>query len=87
MEKAETKNADFGAQLPLSEKESISRPSTPDAAGEGTAPVVSTPSAPSQDKAELKKVASVNDVAAIPNGGLRAWLQVLGSFFLFFNTW
>ncbi|KAL2840284.1 major facilitator superfamily domain-containing protein [Aspergillus pseudoustus] len=22
-----------------------------------------------------------------PNGGIRAWLQVLGSFFLFFNTW
>lgn len=23
----------------------------------------------------------------IPNGGLVAWLQVLGSFFLFLNTW
>ena len=23
----------------------------------------------------------------IPNGGLTAWLQVIGSFFLFFNTW
>jgi len=23
----------------------------------------------------------------IPNGGLTAWLQVLGSFFLFFNSW
>lgn len=22
-----------------------------------------------------------------PNGGLTAWLQVLGSFFLFFNSW
>jgi hypothetical protein len=22
-----------------------------------------------------------------PNGGLNAWLQVLGSFFLFFNSW
>jgi len=22
-----------------------------------------------------------------PNGGLDAWLQVLGSFFLFFNSW
>ncbi len=22
-----------------------------------------------------------------PNGGLTAWLQVLGSFMLFFNTW
>lgn len=23
----------------------------------------------------------------IPNGGLIAWLQVVGSFFLFFNSW
>jgi hypothetical protein len=23
----------------------------------------------------------------IPNGGLTAWLQVLGAFFLFFNSW
>jgi len=23
----------------------------------------------------------------IPNGGLIAWLQVLGSFLLFFNSW
>jgi hypothetical protein len=30
---------------------------------------------------------SVNNVSSIPNGGLKAWLQVLGSFFLFFNTW
>lgn len=30
---------------------------------------------------------SVNNVKAIPNGGLRAWLQVLGAFFLFFNSW
>lgn len=22
-----------------------------------------------------------------PDGGLKAWLQVVGSFFLFFNTW
>jgi hypothetical protein len=22
-----------------------------------------------------------------PDGGLQAWLQVLGSFFLFFNSW
>ncbi|PSK55900.1 Riboflavin transporter MCH5 [Elsinoe australis] len=30
---------------------------------------------------------SVNDASAIPDGGLQAWLQVLGSFFLFFNHW
>lgn len=42
------------------------------------------------DGAKLEKKttkASVNNVASIPNGGLRAWLQVLGVFFLFFNTW
>src|ERR1700761_642353 len=26
-------------------------------------------------------------VREIPNGGLKAWLQVLGSFILFFNSW
>jgi hypothetical protein len=25
--------------------------------------------------------------SVIPNGGLLAWLQVLGSFLLFFNSW
>jgi hypothetical protein len=30
---------------------------------------------------------SVNNIASIPNGGIRAWMQVLGSFFIFFNTW
>lgn len=32
-------------------------------------------------------VPSVNDLKTIPNGGLKAWLQVLGAFFLFFNSW
>lgn len=22
-----------------------------------------------------------------PNGGLKAWVQILGAFFLYFNTW
>ena len=42
------------------------------------------------DSAKLEKKttkASVNNISSIPNGGLRAWLQVLGVFFLFFNTW
>lgn len=30
---------------------------------------------------------SVNDTSQIPNGGTMAWIQVVGSFFLFFNTW
>lgn len=33
------------------------------------------------------KAVSVNNVAAIPNGGTKAWLQVLGAFALFFNSW
>jgi hypothetical protein len=31
--------------------------------------------------------ASVNNVSSIPNGGTKAWLQVLGAHFLFFNSW
>jgi MFS family permease len=30
---------------------------------------------------------SVRDASKIPNGGLWAWLQVLGGFFLLFNSW
>jgi len=30
---------------------------------------------------------SVRDVSKIPDGGLWAWLQVLGGFFLLFNSW
>ncbi len=29
----------------------------------------------------------VNDLSSVPNGGLKAWLQVAGAFVLFFNTW
>lgn len=29
----------------------------------------------------------VKPVRTIPNGGLQAWLQVVGAFFLYFNTW
>lgn len=30
---------------------------------------------------------SVNNIRSVPNGGAKAWLQVLGVFFVFFNTW
>lgn len=30
---------------------------------------------------------SVTNADSIPNGGMRAWLQVLGGFFLLFNSW
>lgn len=30
---------------------------------------------------------STKQLSGIPDGGVRAWLQVLGSFMIFFNTW
>lgn len=46
---------------------------------------------PATDGGALEKVVSskpsVNNIKSVPNGGLWAWLQVLGSFFLFFNSW
>ena len=36
---------------------------------------------------QLSTKPSVHSLRAIPNGGTQAWLQVLGSFFLFFNSW
>ncbi|PVI04849.1 MFS general substrate transporter [Periconia macrospinosa] len=39
------------------------------------------------EPAKSQPGASVNNASSIPDGGLMAWLQVLGSFFLFFNTW
>lgn len=41
--------------------------------------------------AELEPVRSrhpsVKDASKLPDGGLWAWLQVLGAFFLLFNSW
>ena len=46
---------------------------------------------PQETKHELSGTEDVESapphVSAIPNGGFIAWLQVLGSFFIFFNTW
>jgi hypothetical protein len=36
---------------------------------------------------ELPSVVPKDPNHDIPNGGFKAWLQVLGSFFLFFNSW
>ncbi|KAF2086791.1 MFS general substrate transporter [Saccharata proteae CBS 121410] len=41
----------------------------------------------SHQQEPAQKVHSINNAASIPDGGLRAWLQVLGAFFLFFNSW
>ena len=47
-----------------------------------------------ENAAELRKIntvasskPSVNNIRSVPNGGTTAWLQVLASFFLFFNSW
>lgn len=34
-----------------------------------------------------KEASASSSLNTIPNGGLDAWLQVVGSFFLFFNSW
>lgn len=34
---------------------------------------------------EVPPVASA--ALSMPNGGLEAWLQVVGTFFIYFNTW
>jgi len=36
---------------------------------------------------KVKTNHSVNNISSVPNGGFKAWLQVLGAFFLMFNTW
>lgn len=45
------------------------------------------PAAAAELEPVTTKAHSVNHVDSIPNGGLIAWLQVLGSFFIFFNSW
>ena len=35
----------------------------------------------------LKEKTVLPSVTDLPNGGLTAWLQVVGAFFLFFNSW
>jgi len=43
---------------------------------------------PAGDSAESDLPAKPSKYAGqIPNGGVAAWLQVLGGFFLFFNSW
>lgn len=42
---------------------------------------------PLEKTASRKSKHSINNISSVPNGGLLAWLQVLGAFFLFFNSW
>lgn len=46
---------------------------------------VESPSPPAGEASITKPTA--NNAGPPPNGGLRAWLHVLGGFMLFFNTW
>lgn len=40
-----------------------------------------------QPVCEVTTAKSEDDPGPPPNGGFKAWLQVAGSFFLFFNCW
>ena len=40
----------------------------------------------SKDRIEPEQPSQAKDTDPPPNGGLTAWLQVVGSFMLFFNT-
>ncbi|KAF2719374.1 MFS general substrate transporter [Polychaeton citri CBS 116435] len=42
---------------------------------------------PANTTSELKPTPSPYNPGPPPNGGLKAWMQVLGAFMLFFNTW
>ena len=44
-------------------------------------------SLPANETLGTQQKASVNDTTSIPDGGIKAWMQVMGTFFIFFNTW
>lgn len=46
-----------------------------------------TPTLTSNNLAGAKLPSGVTDESAPPNGGLKAWSQVVGSVLFFFNTW
>lgn len=45
------------------------------------------PAETSDDGIDQSTKQDTSPADTIPDGGLTAWLQVLGSFFLFFNSW
>ena len=52
--------------------------------------MASTESNPSESSTEEKSIPDVlpsNPTSEIPDGGVVAWVQCAGSFFLFFNCW
>jgi hypothetical protein len=54
---------------------------------EGDSRDVDAEAVSAEDKLSLQRSKSVTNAASIPDGGLWAWLQVLGAFFLLFNSW
>lgn len=61
-------------------KDSFEKSSTPP-----SAVLMSGPDASETEKQPLSK--RVDIPPQPPDGGLAAWLQVVGAFFLFFNSW
>ena len=56
----------------------------------GQEKILPSPSNTSPERVPLdtpKEASASSPPDPVPNGGLTAWLQVLGSFFLFFNSW
>lgn len=74
IEKGIDDSADYSGEGD-SERHSVSPVETLDA------PATNSPEAESNEKSLAA------EAQAPPNGGLEAWSQVLGSFFLFFNSW
>ncbi|GFF58033.1 probable transporter MCH4 [Aspergillus udagawae] len=56
---------------------------TPDNLSEGSSP----PSTLPVEETQVEKAQETQTPPPPPNGGWMAWLQVVGAFFLFFNSW
>jgi hypothetical protein len=82
-----SKNDDYGDKI--EEAEHVSQSSIEDQEdaeeANGGADDVEKATAAPVEKKDTR--ISVNNISSVPNGGLRAWMQVVGSFFIFYNTW
>ncbi|KIX04723.1 uncharacterized protein Z518_05593 [Rhinocladiella mackenziei CBS 650.93] len=81
IEKEKTVERDF----PSSQLVPVRAESTLDKALDAEANISHSPPEPVNITSSTTNVA--DDPGPPPNGGLYAWLQVMGSFFLFFNSW
>lgn len=66
---------------PGHEKDGIAQEAAADASvvANDSPPTSTSQTSPTTEKASIP--------AGPPDGGLQAWLHILGSFFLYFNTW